>query len=188
MKHSFKWARGNPGNWINAGTADDCGPISGNTADLSGKVVLISLGYIEEHLQSALDLGAHYIMISTKSNANERNFNLELSPGFLGVGVISHTLGTKWLAALATGKVVTLDFTGIATSLYWRTSFEGNLEPSFSAPGGRILSTFPIALGSYAILSGTSMSCPLRACSDGMLGVAEIYGLVFYMRFINSIK
>lgn len=84
------------------------------------------MGYIEEHLQSALDLGAHYIMISTKSNANERNFNLELSPGFLGVGVISHTLGTKWLAALATGKVVTLDFTGIATSLVTREQSPNN--------------------------------------------------------------
>lgn len=43
-------------------------------------------------------------------------------------------------------------------------STELNLKPQLSAPGGNILSTWPLSVGGYAITSGTSMStvstCP----------------------------
>ncbi|KAL0933476.1 subtilisin-like serine protease pr1c [Colletotrichum truncatum] len=45
----------------------------------------------------------------------------------------------------------------------WGPTFELNLAPSFGAPGGGIPSTFPVALGSYALASGTSMATPLVA-------------------------
>jgi hypothetical protein len=37
------------------------------------------------------------------------------------------------------------------------------MKPQISAPGGHILSTFPISQGSYGILSGTSMATPYLA-------------------------
>lgn len=37
------------------------------------------------------------------------------------------------------------------------------LSPALAAPGGNILSTLPLALGGYALESGTSMACPFAA-------------------------
>ncbi|RUS22892.1 peptidase S8/S53 domain-containing protein [Endogone sp. FLAS-F59071] len=42
----------------------------------------------------------------------------------------------------------------------WGLSVELDIKPDISAPGGQIFSTFPLALGGYATLSGTSMSSP----------------------------
>lgn len=39
----------------------------------------------------------------------------------------------------------------------WGPTFELDMKPDISAPGGAILSTFPERLGGFAILSGTSM-------------------------------
>ncbi|KAH9218561.1 subtilase [Leptodontidium sp. 2 PMI_412] len=45
----------------------------------------------------------------------------------------------------------------------WGPTFDLEMKPQFGAPGRNILSTYPVALGSYAILSGTSMATPLVA-------------------------
>ncbi|KAK2000457.1 subtilase [Colletotrichum falcatum] len=55
----------------------------------------------------------------------------------------------------------------------WGPSFELTLAPSFGAPGGDILSTWPVALGSYAVASGTSMSTPLVASIVALVSQAR---------------
>lgn len=51
----------------------------------------------------------------------------------------------------------------------WGPSWEGQIKGEISAPGGNILSSWPVAKGGLAVVSGTSMACPYVA------GVAALY-------------
>ncbi|KAK1961996.1 subtilase [Colletotrichum sublineola] len=55
----------------------------------------------------------------------------------------------------------------------WGPSFELTLAPSFGAPGGDIMSTYPVELGSYAVASGTSMATPLVASIVALVSQAR---------------
>ncbi|KAI7905846.1 peptidase S8/S53 domain-containing protein [Cokeromyces recurvatus] len=45
----------------------------------------------------------------------------------------------------------------------WGLGPDLSIKPDISAPGGKIYSTYPVSLGSYATLSGTSMASPYVA-------------------------
>ena len=62
----------------------------------------------------------------------------------------------------------------LSTFTSWGPTFEGDNKPQLGSPGGNILSTYPVAKGSYAVLSGTSMACPLVAGSLAL--IAQVRG------------
>ncbi|VUC32513.1 unnamed protein product [Clonostachys rosea] len=45
----------------------------------------------------------------------------------------------------------------------WGPTLDGRMKPEVSAPGGTILSTYPVSKGSWAVFSGTSMAAPYLA-------------------------
>ncbi|RYP17292.1 hypothetical protein DL765_004583 [Monosporascus sp. GIB2] len=52
----------------------------------------------------------------------------------------------------------------------WGPTWETELKPQFVAPGGWILSTYPLDMGAYAVEAGTSMACPFVAGVFALIG------------------
>lgn len=72
-------------------------------------------------------------------------------------------------------EAVTNDVSGDLASLTtaWGPTWEVVSKPQFTAPGGNILSTWPMVMGEYSVLSGTSMSTPLIAAVFALVGQAR---------------
>ena len=162
--------------------ADGCSPFPANTPDLSQYVVLIRRGQctFDTKIANGVAHGAKRIMFYNNVPT------IPTSPGdtsdTIPVGMVSDTQGAEWVSKLKAGVNVTVEFTALAqaeqsftdtpntftggkmsTFSSWGPSYEGWIKPEVSAPGGIILSTYPLALTGYAIESGTSMATPYIA-------------------------
>ncbi|ORY59256.1 serine-type endopeptidase-like protein [Pseudomassariella vexata] len=162
--------------------AGGCDPYPSDTPDLSGFIVLVRRGTCTfvQKAENAAAFGAKYVVYYN-------NVDGALSPaaaveGILAVGMVTSSQGEKWVALLEAGSEVSFDMldpdtapvvlgeginnvTGGFASTFssWGPTFEADIKPQLASPGGHILSTYPVTLGSYAVLSGTSMACPLAA-------------------------
>lgn len=171
---------------------DGCSTLPANTTDLSGYIVLIRRGNCDftRKAVNAMAKGARYILFYS-NNKSVYSPDLEAN-GLLGSGMISAEQGEKFVSSLTKGSKVIVKITGPATAPHhvtyrennvtgwtvstytnWGPTFELDVKPQFGAPGGWILSTYPLAKGGFAVQSGTSMACPL---------VAAIYALVAQVR------
>lgn len=100
----------------------------------------------------------------------------------LGVATTTASQGKKWAATFAAGHNITVTTRDTDKSpnvvthtpatvsggyvsdwSTWGPSWQMHVNPNLAAPGGEILSTFPQAVGTYAVLSGTSMATPYAA-------------------------
>jgi len=169
---------------------DGCDPLPDSTPDLSNKIVLIRRGscVFTQKAANAAAKGAKYIMI-LNNVGGAGGIDVRAVPGIVGSGMTLKSVGDTWLTAIKAGKKVTLKMAGIkdtsvslivvqnnvtggALSGYtsWGPTWEMDLKPQFGSPGGNILSTYPLASGGYAVLSGTSMACPLAAGIVALIG------------------
>lgn len=170
---------------VNFNTTDPahgCDPYPDDTPDLSGYVVLVRRGTctFAQKASNAAEKGAKYILFY--NNAAGTATASAIVPGISGVAMVTAEQGEKWTNALEAGSKVVVNmvypssgpkflanFENTETPGFlsdftsWGPTFEVEVKPQFATPGGLILSTYPRALGSYSVLSGTSMACPLAA-------------------------
>ncbi|KAG6027485.1 hypothetical protein E4U19_001981 [Claviceps sp. Clav32 group G5] len=165
---------------------DSCAPFPANIPDLSKFVVLIGRGtcLVSEKIQNAVAKGAKYVLVYNNETGTFSDLNLgQLTPdNVTAVSMINPETGEIFIKALKDGKKLTLKMvgpeksgpwiqsvnntdTGGAVSDFstWGPTFEMDTKPQYGAIGGNVLSTYLRSEGSYAIYSGTSMSCPQAA-------------------------
>ncbi|KAJ1325323.1 minor extracellular serine protease Vpr [Microdochium nivale] len=198
----FGWIAGTPG-LQNAtlpliylqsvpGDFDACGALPDNFPDLSTYMVLAeeSTCHVETQTQNLAAKGARQVIFFGTS---ETPLSISLwNPVVDGVARVTATQGRTWVTGLMAGNNITVSIidsamsdqlvvrrpnTSSAGHMSWYTSWgpdwELNVYPKASAPGDEILSTFPVARGSYAVESGTSMACPLVAGAMALIGQAR---------------
>ncbi|KAG6021502.1 hypothetical protein E4U19_005684 [Claviceps sp. Clav32 group G5] len=180
---------------LDSDVADDaCKPLPDNTPDLSKYITLVRrVGCkFSDKLNNLVAKGAQYVMFYN----DEAGTIIVRSDGptvVKATGMVSPEIGVAWVKQLKAGRKITLDIltpakttpsistrpnnaTGgtISTFSSWGPTWEMEFKPQFGAPGGKILSTLPVAMGSYAVHSGTSMSTPLVAAIMAL--IAEVRG------------
>ncbi|KAG8724913.1 hypothetical protein FRC09_012078 [Ceratobasidium sp. 395] len=158
--------------------ADDaCNPLPATTPDLSNKLVIIRDGTCAfvSKLDNAAKFGAKYFLIYD----NKDQTPYSISTGNYTSALISQADGI-YLVKTGIPQGVTLSFPnnpstiqvpggGLMSSFStYGPSNDMYFKPAVSAPGGDILSTYPVPLGAYAVLSGTSMATPFVAGSSAL--------------------
>jgi hypothetical protein len=151
---------------------DACNPLPSSTPNLADKIVLIRRGTCNFVVKfaNAAAFGAKYFLIDN----NVPGYS-SITVGNYTASLISPADGQFLRSEFAAGVNVSLTFpqTGGSASLpdptgglvssftSYGPTFDMFFKPAVAAPGGNIVSTYPVPLGAYAVLSGTSM---VRLC------------------------
>ncbi|KAI5919318.1 peptidase S8/S53 domain-containing protein [Camillea tinctor] len=183
------WSAGN-------GTGDACSPLPDSTPDLSDKIVLLKVPersqcYPIDQGANIVARGGRYVMYYAQSNLTFEEQFLYID-GIEGVAIVPPYQGAQWLDLLNQGQTVSVVVPGSNSTEVrleelennvsggymtdfssWGPTWELRTSPMISAPGGNIFSTFPVDLGAYRVMSGTSMSCPLVAGVYALLAEAR---------------
>ncbi|KAL7783258.1 peptidase S8/S53 domain-containing protein [Trichoderma ceciliae] len=183
------------------GTWSACSPLSDSApADLSDKIVLVELtGCNDPTIANNLSKNnVKYIMFYNSNYDLQGLFGVRTAPSTLGAGMVALHQALEWRELLGNdtevyATMVEPQSASITAAYYpndsnggyvdefssWGPTWEADLHPHISTPGGSILSTYPLKSGGYTVESGTSMAAPL---------MASIYALIMEARSITDPK
>ncbi|KAG9098284.1 hypothetical protein FS749_004226 [Ceratobasidium sp. UAMH 11750] len=157
--------------------ADACDPLPSTTPNLSEYLVLVrraSACYFGLQLSNAAMFGAQFFLIYDNTDQQPVDRVGSYEGAFIsqadGIYLIEQAIPANATISFPDNHST---FASPVGGLMWSSSTYGPSydmyqNPSLAAPGGNILSTFPVPKGSYAVKSGTSMATPFMAGASAL--------------------
>ncbi|KAG8732163.1 hypothetical protein FRC10_001188 [Ceratobasidium sp. 414] len=152
--------------------ADACDPLPPATPDLSNHLVLIRRGTcaFTQKMGNAAAFGAKYFLIYDNKDQPFGGIDVDKYTAALisqadGIYLVNDAISAKATISFLNNPYVS-PFSGgglVSDFSTYGPSNDMYLNPAVLAPGGRIVSTYPVPMGSYALDSGTSMATPFMA-------------------------
>ncbi|KAF9446345.1 subtilisin-like protease [Macrolepiota fuliginosa MF-IS2] len=160
---------------------DACNPLPDTTPDLSDKLVIIRRGTctFAQKVANAAAKGAQVALIYDNGSGFAA---IDVGANFTAA-LIQAADGEFLVQEFVAGAPVTISFPqsggstnfpdpsgGLISSFTsYGPSNDFFFKPAVAAPGGNILSTLPVPLGSFGVESGTSMATPFTAASAALI-------------------